>query len=177
MKRVTTVLTVLLGCFTLATSASCTNTSPSTDKIVPRDVSVLETHVQPYLDLACASMDCHGADGRPLRLYSELGRRAQSSLRPQSISNAHDPLPLTAQELQANCDAFAALDAASSKATQPLALLKPLAGSAGGMHHVGGVHWSSKSDPGYLCLRGFLLGDIREDVGSMCAMATAALQP
>jgi hypothetical protein len=174
MKR---LVVSVLGYIALATTVGCTQTSQSTDKIVPRDVNVLATHVQPYLDLACASMDCHGTDGRPLRLYSELGRRAQSSLRPQAISNAHDPLPLDAEELQANCDAFAALDAAGSKAAQPLALLKPLAASAGGLHHVGGVHWASKSDPGYLCLRGFLLGDISQDVGSMCAMATAALQP
>ncbi len=164
------------GCVLLIALGACAPAGQSLDKITPRDVVVLQTHVQTYLDFACGSLDCHGADGRPLRLYSELGRRADASLRPVPVSNHSDPVALTQAELDANCAAFAALALGSTQPDQQLALLKPLAASAGGINHVGGVHWQSKSDPGYLCLRGWLVGDITQDVGAMCAAATAALQ-
>ncbi len=167
----------LTGWLVLCIVSACAPASRPNDPIMPRDPLLLETHVQPYLDLACASIDCHGGDGRPLRLYSELGRRAQASLRPQPISNAHDPLALTKQELSDNCQAFAGVELASGPGDKQLALRKPLAASAGGMHHIGGVHWADKLDPGYLCLRGFLVGDITQDLGSVCAEATAKLQP
>ncbi len=163
-------------CMLLVLLGGCGIAAQRVDKITPRDQSVLETHVQPYLDMACASIDCHGAGGRPLRLYSELGLRADATDRPQPISNSHDPKALTTQELASNCSAFAAVALSTGSPDHHLALLKPLALGAGGIHHVGGVHWADTTDPGYLCLRGWLVGDIKQDVGSECAKATAKLQ-
>ncbi|HEX7480590.1 MAG TPA: hypothetical protein VF331_22510 [Polyangiales bacterium] len=164
-------------CLLLGSLGGCSSVAQSTEHITPRDATLLATHVQPYLDIACASLDCHGAGDRPLRLYSELGRRADNSLRTQPVSNQHDPQPLTAAELEANRQAFAAIELADSTPDRHLALLKPLAASAGGMHHVGGVHYQSKTDPAYLCLRGWLVGDIKQDIGTMCAQANAAVKP
>jgi hypothetical protein len=160
----------------LALTSACGIASQRVEKLAPSDPDVLETNVQPYLERACATLDCHGVAGRPLRLYSELGLRADTKLRPTPISNTQDPLPLTGAELAANRLAFAGV-ALGSQPDQQLALRKPLAAAIGGIHHVGGVHWKSKTDPGYLCLRGWLIADISEDVATMCARATAALQP
>lgn len=39
-----------------------------------------------------------------------------------------------------------------------------------------GVHWPSQKHPGYLCLRGFLVGDV-DDVMGECARALATDTP
>jgi hypothetical protein len=57
-----------------------------------------------------------------------------------------------------------------------LALRNPLALSAGGFEHEGGVHWPSPDDPGYLCLRGYLLGDV-PDAARQCADALGQTAP
>ena len=156
--------------------ASCAGAASGTQQVSTRDAETFASNVQPYLEASCATLDCHGAPGRALRLYSELGLRASSALRSKPIAAKHDPVALTAAELDENRLAFASVALASDKPEAQLALLKPLALGQGGIHHVGGVHWASKDDPGYLCLRGWLVGDIKQDLASECAMALDAAQ-
>jgi len=124
------------------------------------------TELQPYLTVRCASLDCHGAGGRPLRIYAEDGLRLAPELRGELITD--DEMILNLQALQA-LDPEAPLDSSRT-------LLKPLSPSAGGMVHEGRTVWSDRDAPGYRCLRAFLAGDqpaleIDAGIGSTCAQA------
>jgi hypothetical protein len=112
------------------------------------DVDAYERDVHPLLEASCATLDCHGADRRPLRLYAETGRRARAD---------RLPLLVTRDELEANVRALRTLDLGEPDAESAMLLLKPLARSAGGVDHVGGDLWPSREAPGYVCLRAFLL--------------------
>ena len=157
-------------------ASDCAVDTQRSEQVATRDATAFEAHVQPYLEASCATLDCHGAQGRALRLYSELGLRAQASLRATPIAAKHDPTPLTAAELDANRLAFAGVALATDVPSECLALRKPLALAEGGIHHQGRVHWANRKDPGYLCLRGWLIGDIGQDLPSVCAQALEATQ-
>jgi hypothetical protein len=157
-------------------AGGCAANTQTTDHVMPRDAETFDKYVQPYLQDSCATLDCHGAPGRALRLYSELGLRADANLRATPIATHHEPKPLTPRESEANRVAFASVALATHGSGAELALRKPLAAAAGGIHHQGGVHWKTRTDPGYLCLRGWLIGDIGQDLPSVCAQALEATQ-
>jgi len=79
--------------------------------------------------------------------------------------------PLSQEELDANAVALVSVDP-DSIPSDNLVVLKPLAVSGGGMKHVGGDVWAATSDPGHLCLLGYLEGDGSADVVQACAQAT-----
>lgn len=101
--------------------------------------------LQPWLEARCATLDCHGDPGRPLRLFSETGLRAPGVTR---------DAPLTAGELEDNAWSLFGVD--DAPAERHLAVTKPLARSAGGVHHVGGDLWTTTDDPAHRCLVGWL---------------------
>jgi hypothetical protein len=156
---------------------ACDTEASGRERLVAGDAEVFVSHVQPYLEARCASLDCHGAAGRPLRLYSELGLRREPALRSAPVANDREPTPVTAAELADNRWALAAIAAGERDPTAQLALRKPLAIAAGGIAHEGGVHWQNQRAPGYLCLRGYLVGDVDEDVASVCARALEDAAP
>lgn len=141
----------------------------------PADGAVYEQYVQPYTAASCATLDCHGDPGRPLRMYSELGLRGDASLRMVSISELRPPQTLSAAEVSDNVTAFSSVSKLED-GTHHLALLKPL---RGGIHHMGGKLWPNEQAPGYLCLRGWLApsADTPIDTGESCALALDALGP
>ena len=170
-------LRVCMACLVGLTAASgCGDKTRATEHLAPRGAETFATHVQPYLEASCATLDCHGAQGRALRIYSELGLREQAGLRVTPITDKHDPKPITSSELDANRLAFASVALAGDAPGEQLALRKPLALGEGGIHHQGRVHWASKQDPGYLCLRGWLVGDITKDLATVCAQALDVTQ-
>jgi hypothetical protein len=119
--------------------------------------------LQPWLEARCATLDCHGDPGRPLRLFSETGLRAPGVSRDAT---------LTAEELEDNAWSLFGVDDAS--ADRHLAVTKPLARAAGGVHHVGGDVWTSRDDPAYRCLVGWLEGPARAETWRAdCAAASA----
>lgn len=160
----------------LAAASGCGDNTRALVHLAPRDAETFATHVQPYLEASCATLDCHGTQGRALRIYSELGLREQANRRVTPISDKHDPTPITPAELDANRLAFAGVALATDAPGEQLALRKPLALGEGGIHHQGRVHWASTQDPGYLCLRGWLVGDITQDLAGVCAQALDATQ-
>ena len=113
------------------------------------DPAVYAAELHPMIEARCATLDCHGDPGRPLRLYAETGLRARDELR---------DAPMTDQELAANTDALFGVDPFAPGVDESLLLLEPLAVDAGGVHHEGGDVWKSRDDPGYLCVRSFLAG-------------------
>ncbi len=131
------------------------------------DVAFYQDRVHPVVRYTCASLECHGVDGRPLRLYSEDGLRADAALRGRDLS---------ADEAASNVLAFAGVDPAPPTPDEHIALTKPLSVRAGGLAHLGGDLdlWPDVDDPSYRCLRGWLAGDL--SVGGACDEASEALQ-
>ncbi len=140
MRRIAALSLALAGCV-----------APADPDALPRyDVDFYQAHVDPVVAWSCASLECHGVDGRPLRLYAEDGLRASDGLR------GH---PLTRAEAGENALAFAAVDPEPATVDEHIALTKPLAVEAGGIEHAGDPLWPSREDPSYVCLRGWLAGD------------------
>jgi hypothetical protein len=120
--------------------------------------------LQPWLEARCATLDCHGDPGRPLRLFSETGLRAPGTSR---------DAPLSSAELEDNAWSLFGVD--DAPAERHLAVTKPLARSAGGVDHVGGDVWTSRDDPMHRCLVGWLDEARRPESWTVdCAAARAA---
>lgn len=146
------VLAVLVGA-----AAGCAFEDQKQLQVAARgEQSNFATYVQPVLAASCASLDCHGMAGRPLRLYAKHGLRMDAALRGQEAS---------ADELAANMAAIAALDPDATSLEDNLLLLKPLAVKAGGMHHVGGGLWVNQADPAYRCLHAWLRAGASDAIG------------
>lgn len=155
---------------------ACSGPSEPTQHVRPGDPELYASYVQPYVEVGCATLDCHGDPGHPLRLYSELGLRKAGGLRTAPISETHDPVALTDAELEDNRLSFAAIALATDTPAEHLALLKPLAVGAGGIAHEGPVLWTSTGAPGYRCLRAYLVAGDDGDAASQCAEALDELQ-
>lgn len=145
----------------LAALGGCVETGHE-ETLVLGDEAAYVSDVQPILEARCASLDCHGADGRPLRLYAETGRRLRDDLRGQ---------PLAPEEVQANLRALAAIDPGAAP-DENLIITKPLAGGVG---HKGGDEWLDENEPQVVCVRGWLAGQ-SGDADVMAACATAKQQ-
>lgn len=144
--------------------ASCT-VADQADLAVPQQGSLADfrTYVQPVLAATCASFDCHGNAGRPLKLYSMYSLRIDAALRGHAESDA---------ELTANMQAIAGLDPEAAKVEDHLLLLKPLAVAVGGLHHVGGDLWLDQNDVQYKCLHAWLRAGASDAAGqAVCTMA------
>ena len=121
--------------------------------------------VQPIFEARCATLDCHGDAGRPLRLYAETGLRARDDLR---------DLPMTEDELLANVRSVEAIDPDSPFA-EGLMVLKPLAEASGGMAHEGGDIWLDREESQARCVVAWLSGQ-SDDAAAQEACAAAAAE-
>jgi hypothetical protein len=130
------------------------------------DRQAFEQYVEPELMGSCGFSRCHGAEGRPLRIFALAGTRVSPSL---SSNN-----PLTPEEHLANYQRAVSL-AAATAAELPDLLRKPLQLEAGGSGH-GGVDrfgqnvFASREDPRWTLLddwvHGRLVADAGEDGGA-----------
>ncbi len=137
------------------------------------DVALYASHVHPLFEGSCATLDCHGAAGRPLRLYSETGLRVADALR---TAPGLPLTPLTEEELIANVQSIAAVDATETSVDARVVLLKPLSNTGGGIHHFGGQIWSGTDDVAYRCVRSWMMHAI-DDVACAAAAARDSLPP
>ncbi len=151
-------LAMLVG-YAIAASSGCEITQGYDAPTASGDPDVWAQYVQPYVAPRCATLDCHGDPGRPLRIYSTEGLR----------DGEDRTAPLTASELDDNVLAALGVSPFADADTHAL-ILVPLAPSNGGWHHVGGDIWASRDDPGYLCLSRWLAG---ADPAESCATAAA----
>ena len=142
--------------------AACSQDGGTVD-VAPLDLETYDM-VHPILEARCATLDCHGDPGRPLRLHAEIGLRATGVSRDE---------PLTDGEREENVRSLAAVDP-GAPLDDSLLLSKPL---AGGEHHVGGDLFTSRDDPQLVCFRGWLAGDAHADaVAAACAEAAAEVE-
>ena len=148
-------LTLALACAALACGPEV-----GSDPMSAPDVGRYDA-LHPYLEARCATLDCHGDAGRPLRLFSETGLRAPGVERDAELQP---------QERMANAWALVGVDPGAEPESH-LSVLKPLAEQAGGMHHVGEAVSASVEDPGYRCLLGWLREDGDAAWEGACAAA------
>lgn len=133
--------------------------------LVELDAEVYARDVHPILEARCGTLDCHGVDDRPLRIYAETGLRMRDDLRDQ---------PIEPDELAADVRAVEAIDPGAAPADS-LFIRKPLAGSAGGVFHEGGDLWTARDDPQLICALAWLSGT-SDDPAATDACAIAADQ-
>lgn len=144
----------------LVFAAACAPTNSEVALPTP-DLAVYEAQLHPFLEGACATLDCHGDPGRALRLYSDTGLRLRGDLR---------DTPMTPEELEANAMSLFAVDP-THPAEQHLAVLKPLDRGEGGMTHEGDNLVLMPDDAGYLCLVGYLAGASATELEDACQQA------
>ncbi len=154
-----TLLCVLLA-------VGCTPAPIAEERVGGLDVTAYVEEVHPVVRFSCASLDCHGVAGRPLRLYAEEGLRMRGDLR---------GTPLSGEEARWNVAAFAGVDPGAASPEASLSLAKPVAGE---ITHAGGDVWPSRSDPGYRCVRAWLAGEsARAENVAACTEARIAVDP
>lgn len=125
---------------------------PNEPALVPElDAVFYRAEVAPVVGPSCASLECHGVESRPLRIYAEDGLRRRDEDRGQ---------PLTMAEAAWNAATFAGVDPEPSPLRTHVALTKPLSIDAGGIEHVADDVWLTLDDPAYECLRGWLVAEV-----------------
>ena len=142
--------------------AGCGQDDQGVEPLEPCDVDAYARDVHPIFEARCATLDCHGVAGRPLRLYAETGLRVRADLR---------DLPITEEELIANVRAAEAIDPRVAPERQMI-LRKPLAEAAGGVEHEGGELWLERDEPQAVCVLAWLEGRSEDDdARAACAIA------
>ena len=149
--------------FALSLSVGCSH-SLETESLGALDVEGYALEVQGVLEPSCATLDCHGDIGRPLRLYAETGLRAPGVRR---------DAPLTPEELEDNVRSLLAIDPGTEPGAN-LVITKPLSTAVGGEAHVGGDVWPDREDPAVICVTAWLAGDVSSE-REACATARAAV--
>jgi hypothetical protein len=115
--------------------------------------------VSPVLEHRCATLDCHGQVGRPLRLYSGNGLRI-----PNDAGNLPGTNPTTPDEITANYRSVIGLEpeemtrviAGEDPPRSLLLLKKPLLLEA----HKGGPAFAPSGDPGETCITSWIQGTV-----------------
>ena len=149
---------------TLVGTISCSLSTESGDfGDLPDRKSFIDNKVSVFMESRCGGLDCHGQDGRPLRLYSQYGLR----LRPRD-DGSRDNSPTTAEEQVENYRSVVGLEpenladcfeSKGEKIDTFQLLKKPLDISNGGIRHKGGsIMRSTQDDPGWQCLYGWASG-------------------
>jgi hypothetical protein len=146
-----------VAAFSLAmASIHCTTVEngPIPDPTTGLDETAFRAKVEPILVKQCSYNACHGNTGSALRIY------APGTLRQLAYPTIDETMaPLTAEEEHANF-----VNAAAFSATAPIVddnwlLRKPLASSAGGFEHKGGViYLRGTNDPNYTVIYCWLTG-------------------
>lgn len=129
--------------------------------------------VSEYMDRRCGTLDCHGSEGRPMRLYGRLGLRAPEE------QNRSGGAPTTLLELKANYGAVCSLEPEKTdKAVMDMGAsaekLLIVQKARGVEAHKGGTVLTMGS-AGDNCIAGWLRGDSEATVNAACKAAIAGL--
>src|SRR6185437_541330 len=142
---------------------------------LPDQGSFTDNKVSQMMERRCGSLDCHGAEGRPLRLYSQWGLRLSPSKDGTRVSGA-----TTKAEQAANYEAVVGLQPeelstcfqSKGAVFDTLQLLKkPIDIDGQGIRHKGGpVLRPTLTDPGWQCLYGWVSGTVDQ---TQCVQGSA----
>jgi hypothetical protein len=165
-----------------AAFASCVDTSGNVTTQCPSEAvftgigpdggAEAVTPVSEYMDRRCGTLDCHGGDYIPMRLYGQYGLRYPSET---NVSGGKASTPV---ELAANYSTVCTLQPEETTAAvsdpnsaeQLLIVLK----SRGLVSHKGGAV-VKEGDPGDDCIAGWLRGDDPALVSAACQNAINGL--
>lgn len=154
---------VLASVMALGVGTSCNATENGNIGPLPDQDSFTKQHVSTMMEHRCGSLDCHGAQGRPLRLYSQYGlrlapnkdgtRNSSATTSDEQTANYLAVIGLQPEELS-TCFQSKGADFATLQL-----LKKPIDISGQGIRHKGGpVLRPTLQDPGWQCLYGWVSG-------------------
>jgi len=176
MKRRSLMMLVVgsLGAATALGVTSCLDDPAARELFLCPDSEVFAAYVSPMMERRCGTLDCHGNDFRPMRLYGELGLRHPGEI------NVSGGDATTALELNDNYRSICAVEPekVSKVAQDPggqsvngLLLVRKARGEEG---HKGGKVFDPFDDSD-LCVVGWLRGDNPKSVRTACQKALDAL--
>ncbi len=158
--RVIGALIVIAWASAIASCASIPDENRYTVILTP-SAAQYQQGVSFFMERRCGTLDCHGQDGRPMRIYGSRGLRL-----PNDAGLTPATGDTTPAEQLANFRAVVGLQpeqmsrvvASGGQNPESLLLLqKPLGLDFGGARHKGGsVIASGQADPGYVCLTQWL---------------------
>ena len=117
-----------------------------------------------YLTKRCASLDCHGQLGRPLRIFSKNGLRSFDASNGGYFPNITGITPLTPDEQKLNYESVIGVEpevmsqviaSGGTDVNRLLLLRKP----RGLERHKGGQLMTNEADEGFLCMKSWLGGN------------------
>ena len=155
---------------TVLGAAACIDDPGERQLYLCPDRNVFALFVSPMMERRCGTLDCHGSDFRPMRLYGELGLRHPSEIN-QTGGDGTTPL-----ELSDNYRSVCAIEPSkvSEVAQDPggqsvnsLLLVRKARGQEG---HKGGKVFEP-FDASDLCVVGWLRGDNAKSVRKACQEA------
>lgn len=127
--------------------------------------------VSPVFERRCATLDCHGQVGRPLRIYSGLGLRLPNDAGNTPGSNATTPDEITANYrtvIGLEPEEMTRVSAGQDLPRTLLILAKPLMLQA----HKGGPALAPTGDPGEECITSWILGPAVDKAACTAAVAS-----
>ena len=152
---------IVLSCAAGASSCASIPDQNRFTVILTPDPGQYQQGVSFFMERRCGTLDCHGQDGRPMRIYGARGLRL-----PNDAGLTPATGDTTQAEQLANFRAVVGLQpeqmsrviASGGQNPESLLLLqKPLGLDFGGARHKGGsVIASGLADPGYVCLTQWL---------------------
>ncbi len=170
-KRITTAVTAL-ATLTLAALglSACDEDLTARAEFRCPDKEIFVNYVSPLMERRCGTLDCHGSDFRPMRLYGELGLRHPNEL---NIAGGNGTTPL---ELESNYHSVCTIEPEKvsevtadpgGQSVNKLLLVRKGRGTEG---HKGGKVFNP-FDQADLCVVGWLRGDNEKAVSAACAAA------
>ncbi len=160
------------ACASVPDERRFTYVGPLPDDTLQPDFNQYKAGVDDYLGRRCATLDCHGQIGRPLRIFSQNGLRGFDAAAPPSFPNVTGRGAVTEAERRGNFLAVVGLEpeimarVIAGRGVEPndlLLLKKPRALGAPPDHpeyaHKGGQLMVT-GDDGYKCITSWLAGSL-----------------
>ena len=160
---------VILAFLAAAVAAAVSSCSLPTESgefgELPDKASFIDNKVALFMEVRCGGLDCHGQDGRPLRIYGQTGLRLRAR-----DDGLRDNSPTTDEERTENYRSVVGLEpealaecfeSKGEKFATFQLLKKPLDIENDGIRHKGGpVLRPTQSDPGWQCLYGWVSDNV-----------------
>ena len=175
MRAARTALSVALTIAITLVSSACLEDPEGRKAFRCPNPDVFTLFVSPMIERRCGTLDCHGNDFRPMRIYGELGLRHPQPT-PDGIYNRTGGNATTQFEAFENYRSICATEPEKiaeveadpgGQSVNNLLLVRKARGQEG---HKGGKVFNSFDDSD-LCVVGWLRGDNPKAVRAACAKA------